>query len=140
MSFSLYLSCFHNGESAEFPRQMLEDVFRPYIAYKEQKYWQLAFPDWEHLYPGRSHCDIYVKDKPILSGFAVDRPPDNRLFWGVMMDLLLQLPAVIYWDGYGCVVADPAMIHQLPPEMVAALGTPIVVTRMEQIWEAIKRG
>ena len=140
MSFSLYLSCFHNGESAGFPCQMLEDAFRPYIAYQGGNYWQLAFPDWMHIYPDIPHGEIYLDDSSVLNGFAVNRPPDNRLFWGVMMDLLRQLPAVIYWDGYGCVVANPAMIHQLPPRMVEALGPPIVVTRMEEIWEAIKRG
>ena len=56
------------------------------------------------------------------------------------MDLLQRLPAVLYWSGYGCVVANPAVSAYLPPVMVEALGEPIVVTRIEQIWEAIQSG
>ena len=133
MSFSIYLTTFHNGVESYFPRKIVEDAFAEYVIVCDGRWSQL-------LYPDGARCDVTMEKDDMISGFGVNRPPANRAFWGAIMDLLISLPAALYWTGHGCVVANSTMSTQLPPEMVEALGEPIIVTRIEQIWEAIKSG
>ena len=133
MSFSVYFHCFHQGDSVNFPRTFLEDAFGEYVIARESGWMKLAYPDG-------ARSDLTFDEGDKISGFGVRLPPWNRIFWGSMMDLLQRLPAVLYWSGYGCVVTDPAIIPHLPPEMIQGLGKPVVVSRMEEAWEVMRRG
>jgi hypothetical protein len=77
----------------------------------------------------------------MIHSFGVNRPPANLVFWDLILKVLQQTPSVIHWPGYGTVacVANPAVIRAMPPDMVEALGYPLVVSRGEAILAAIER-
>ena len=131
MSFSIYFSAFHDGGSFEFDRSVVENVFAKNIVLRDGRRMHLEYDDG-------SWSDMYMEKERIVHGFSVNHPSVNRAFWEAILYLLQRLPAALYWDGKGCVVANPAVSTQLPSEMVKALGEPIVVTRIEQIREAMK--
>ena len=131
MSFFVCFSAFRQGREYPFSRELVDNAFREYVVQREPGWMKLTFPDG-------AQSELTLDEGGVTSGFGVNHPPRNRIFWEIMISLLRSLPAVIYWSGKGCVVADPAMSTQLPPVMVEALGEPIVVTRIEQIWEAMK--
>ena len=56
-----------------------------------------------------------------------------------MFTLMKCVDGVIYWPGGGCVVANKSAIDDMPPDMIAALGTPIVVSSGKEIFEIIRR-
>ncbi len=77
----------------------------------------------------------------MIRSFGVNRPPANLVFWDLILQVLRDTPSVIYWPGYGTVacVANPAVIREMPPDMVEALGYPLVVSRGNEILAAIER-
>jgi hypothetical protein len=132
MSFDIFLSCFHLGNLAAFPRSIVEKAFSVDADETKSTCWTVNYPD------GGSGFD-YIDEEVEITNFAVNRPPISPAFWEAMLDILRQTPSVLYWPGDGCVVADAAVIEQLPPDLIESLGTPTVVSTGAEILACIQR-
>jgi hypothetical protein len=132
MSFDLFLQCFRNGAPETFPTALIEDGFGSYASVREPRCWVLRYPNGGF---GELYVDAARED---ISHFMVARPPDSPEFWRTLFDLLQQTPSCLYWPGGGPVIANPAVRNHLPSDMIESLGEPIVVSKPEQIIEAIR--
>lgn len=118
-----------------FPTALLEEVFAPVIEAREPGHWVVK----------NSAAEMWVSDdKPRTNGFMVTRPPGDPAhpFWKAVLEIMQKTPTVFYWVEAELkpqmVVANPAVIPTLPPDMVKALGTPAIVTKPEDIQEHIE--
>jgi hypothetical protein len=130
MSFDIFLDAYYRRMPTSFPRKIVEEIFAPMIAGRDDRGWDLD--------PiGR----VYIDDTAEIGGFSVNRPPETPAFWDAMLTVLRRTPSVLYWPGRrgGCAcVADPDVIRNMPADMVESLGEPLVVTSGAAIREAIR--
>jgi len=131
MSFDIFLGCMKNGESATFPRALVETAFAPFIESRSDRSWKLT----------DSLADVWIQAGPEIYGFTVSRPPgDEHPFWQALFDLMRQTQSVLYWpsDGPASVVTDEAVIAHMPAEMIEIVGPVIVVETPLEIGECIR--
>ena len=132
MSFKIYLGSFRAGEGSTFPIDIVERAFGKYVEAREPTCWALAYPDG-------TGCEVYIRAAPKISGFMVARPINASPFADALFEVLSNSAGVIYWPGGGCVVADAAVIPQLPNDMITSLGMPTVVKSGHEIFDCIAR-
>jgi hypothetical protein len=128
MSFDVDVTCFQNGEPANFPRTLLERVFGSIADRSNPEQWVL-----------KGGSTLYVGEGDQICGFSVNRPPEYDEFWIAIMEILRQTPSVFYWPGGGCVVANPEVAKHMPEDFIKALGAPEVVTDPSEILDIIMR-
>jgi hypothetical protein len=130
MSFTLFVSCFQDGEPASLALETLEAAFRPYITRSEaeHRYWQVTYSE-------RETCGIYVTE----DGFSIDRPCGDARLWQTLFELLREHPLVLFWpDCSRPLVGRAATIPHLAPDFTDALGVPLVVASAAEVLAAIR--
>jgi len=133
MSFEIYLSCYKSGEGSKFPMAVLEEALGRYAKrHDEEHWWILKFPDG-----GRS--DLFFQPGEQIDGGMVSRPCTSPELWSGLIKILKRTSSVLYWPGGGCVVADAAVIADMPPDMIKSLGRPVVTTDPKVILDLIAR-
>ncbi len=128
MSFDIWVGCMKNGSVSTFPLDVAERAFGSIIESREPGSWDLVDG-------GTIHVDDDATD---IDGFTVNSPPgDSDEFWEGLLLVLRQTSSVLYWSD-GAVVADAAVIAELPPDMIEVVGTPKVVGSAQDIIDAIE--
>jgi hypothetical protein len=129
MSFSIYLTNFTKGENTKISRAVFDQVLGPFVqpgvGYGPPR---LVFPDGG----GGEYGDEEGEE---INGIYVNRPGGLDLY-RALFNILSRTPTALYWSP-GIVVADPAVIPDLPPDMIEAWGEPKVVKSGEEILAAI---
>lgn len=126
MSFDIFVGAFRQGEAAAFDRAIVENAFRSLIASRDHHGWTLT-------------CDsvLHIRDTPTITGFTVNRPNFVAAFEDALYEVLRRAPAVLFWPGSGphprICAADPAIVPELPPDMIEALGTPAILASGAEI-------
>lgn len=129
MSFDIWFQRFRGGEPAPISSSMVYQLFGPFIVHDGGSFIRVRFPDG-------SGADIWGKQRPAFSGLTFNHCGGEQ-FANAFFELLKRTEAVIYWPDGGCVVADPAVISQLPAFLTAQFGTPTVVHSGRQIFDRI---
>jgi hypothetical protein len=133
MSFDIFLVCVDHGSVATIPRSIIKDAFAPFIESRSATNWKLA----------NSLADVWIgEDEEETDGFMVSRPPgEEHPFWAALLDIMRKTQTVLFWPSVGpephAVVADAAVIAQMPPDMIKKLGTPALVTSPAEFLERI---
>jgi hypothetical protein len=91
-------------------------------------------------YPNGGGGYVYIEDGEEIGGFTVNRPNGDELFNDLFV-LMKDVGAVVYWPGEGpCIaVAEPAIIADLPSDMLEAIGPAVTVASGAEIIETISR-
>lgn len=126
MSFDLFLQNFRRGESATFPRAVVDSAFKEYIKEMDPEFSMLNFPD------GGS-SEIYIDEGAEISGFMIAQPAGSPELWRGLLGILKRTGAVLFWPDGGAVVADESVIQDLPESVIEVVGTPTVVHEPEEI-------
>ncbi len=133
MSWSIYVSCFLDGQVGRFRRQILERAFEGFTDRSFPDAWKI---DDEYDHGGT----VYIEDGPEIRGFSVNRPPGpDHPFWPAIINVLKQTNCVLYWPGKGCVVADKSVIAHISADFDETMGTPTVTTDIDKIMEMIRK-
>jgi hypothetical protein len=118
MSFDIFLVCVDHGSVATIPRSIIKDAFAPFIESRSATSWKLA----------NSLADVWIgEDEEETDGCMVSRPPgEEHPFWAALLDIMRKTQTVLFWPSVGpephAVVADAAVIAQMPPDMIKKLG------------------
>jgi hypothetical protein len=136
MSFDVYLQSFHRGDFAGVPRQRVRDAFGTHLTEAEPDYWQLRYDE-------ANTCDIdltpHDTDQSMVLGFTIHRPCADKRLWNALASILTLGDVVLYFPGGRApLVASSRVTEHLPPDMVEALGQPVVVTTGREIQHAIE--
>ena len=138
MSFDIYISALSGGKITTIKRSIVTDAFAELIGIVDRVGWQLILPDW-----GLCSGHFYIDDSLDVDSFSINRPPLVPVFAAALYTVMRQTPTVLMWPGIGpdprCCVADPAVIKEMPPDMIEALGMPTVVHSGEEIIDCISR-
>ena len=130
MSFDFFVERFVAGWPAKFPRAPVDEAFGPFVVGRDEYHWTLRYPDG-----GGAFCG--VKDSPEITGFTLNRPGGVAVYNSVF-EVLRRTPTVAHW-GSGCATADPSIIPDLPPEMIEALGAPLIVKSGQELFDYVTR-
>jgi hypothetical protein len=127
MSFDLFLSCFKSGKRATFPRSLVEEAFGKHIALRDQVCLTLKFGD-------KSESYLYCNDGELLDGFNINRPVDETDLYRAILSLLRAENLVLCIPGK-CppLIGRRTTASHLPIEMVASLGTPVLILAPAEI-------
>jgi hypothetical protein len=135
MSFDVYLQSFHRGESAGIPRHRVRYAFGGHVTEVEPDYWHLRYDD-------TNSCDLDLTahdDPSMVCGFTVHRPCADQRLWDALASVLTLGDIVLYFPGGRApLVARSSATEHLPPDMVEALGQPVVVTSGREIQHEIE--
>ena len=136
MSFDVYLQSFHRGEFAGVPRQRLRDTFGTHLTETEPDHWQLRYDE-------ANSCNIdltpHDTDASMVLGIIVQRPCADQRLWDALASVLTLGNVVLYFPGGRApLVAQSSVREHLPPDMVEALGQPVVVTNGREIQHEIE--
>lgn len=125
MSFELFLQSFAQGEPAGISAQAIRSAFGATLSELEEDYWQVNYT------PDQS-SDLFLTPLPAhpdrIHTVSIYRPcADARLCESIWR--LLEAPgSCLHFPGGGTpLTRDPAMSEAMPAELLAALGTPIVI-------------
>jgi hypothetical protein len=136
MSFDIYLGCFRAGELATFPRKLTVDIFAPCVVTDAE----FASNGLEGRHWDLDNCGYMSLDSDgeEITGFSVNRPPDNDIFWRGIITILQNTTSVLYW-GTGAVVGQTATYAELPRDLIDGLGEPYLVKVPEDIFEVFRK-
>lgn len=159
MGFEVFLSCYEQGECAEFPAAVLEDLWATVITRREPiregERWVLNYPceiDPDEpttvLFQGREcpviredATDVYIRvdEAGMTDGFMVAGPPGHDDFYASLLAILRRTNTALYCAGL-CppLVGHAGMMAHLPPDMIEALGQPVLLTTPGEIIERFK--
>ncbi|WP_192183646.1 hypothetical protein [Mesorhizobium amorphae] len=139
MSFEAYLSCFENGEQSYFPTSVVDDAFAPFITSRdpESSCWVVTYHDTP---PALDQSDLYLTLDPEDESRLVARPTGNPRLFASMLKVLQATNSAVYCAGE-CppMVGRAETISHLSPDMVEALGSPIVVVDGDEIRNRLER-
>lgn len=136
MSFDLFVQCFRDGKLDGIPRQCVRDAFGPHLNELEPNFWQLDYDDL-------NSCNIYLtahnSDSGLIDGFTVNRPCYDQRLWDALASILTLGDVVLYFPGCRAPLVAQAIVAQhLPPDLIEALGQPLVVTSGNEIIREIE--
>lgn len=132
MGFIAFLTCWRDGKEATFDLSVLEEVFRGHILQREPSSITVKFPDGEE-----ARLDWDRSDR--IHTLTIARPGGAELFEKLVV-LARWTGSGVYWVGDGRCLAVPCegVLNHLPPDMVHALGPPIVVASGTALLQAIE--
>ena len=136
MGFDVFVQIFQNREFAGIPRQCVRDAFGAHLSEPEPNFWQLRYDD-------ANSCDLYLtahdSDASLVRGVTVSRPCGDQRLWDALASILALGDVVLYCPaGRAPLVAHTSVTQHLPPDMVKALGQPVVVTSGREIQHEIQ--
>ena len=136
MGFELFIQCFQHGEPANIPRQSLRTAFGAHLTETATNRWQLH-------YDKANWCDIYLTvkgpDPNTVQGFCVDRPCADERLWDALASILTLGNVVLYFPGgQAPIVGSSGVKEHLPPDMVRALGDPVILTSGKEIQTCVR--
>ena len=135
MSFDVYVQSFQNGELEGIPRERVRVAFGAYLTETEPDFWQLRYDE-------ANSCDVsltvHATEPSVVRGFTVHGPCADQRLWDALASILTLGDIVLYFPGGRApLVARSSVTEQLPPDMVEALGQPVVVTSGREIQHEI---
>ena len=134
MSFDLYVQSFRNGASWGVSRQRIREVFGSHLTEVQPNYWTLR-------YDGATFCNLDLTahdDETMVEGFSVHRPCGDERLWEALASVLGMGNIVLYFPGGRApLVASSGVTEHLPPDLIEALGQPLVVTSGSEIQREI---
>ena len=131
MSFEVYVQCFKGGAPSGIARERVRSAFGQVVTQSEPWLWSVRYDD-------TNGCDIAVSapddDDSLVHHLCVSRPcSDRRLFDSLAAVLKLGAVVLYFPGGPSPLVADEAVVADLPPDMVESLGTPVCVGSGDEI-------
>jgi hypothetical protein len=118
VSFDLFVDRFEAGQPVGPSAEGFERVFGPYVTNSEpaRGYKRLSFGD-------DAGADAYFGD-----GAGMFNHFGGEQFFALLFRYLSETRSVAYWPGKGCsaAVADPGVMHELPPDMIDQLRPALV--------------
>jgi hypothetical protein len=135
MSFDLYIQCFENGEPAGLSRDLIRKAFGASVSEPEENYWQLVFG-------ARDSCSLSLspleQSEAKVHNITVERPCSDARFWQGLARLLTHGHTVLYFPGCsGPLLFNPSAAGHMPPDMLEALGDPVIVTSGADILRSV---
>jgi hypothetical protein len=136
MSFDLYLQAFDHGQPAGLSLHLLRESFGSELVELEEDFWQLQFE------AGRS-SDLFLQPWPgepeLIHNISIHRPcTDMRLFVAIWK-LLGNPGTILYFPGCAAPLARDSLAGtSMPPEMIEALGEPVLIRNAAEISQAIE--
>jgi len=126
MSFELYVQSFKDGEPAGIPLGVIRTAFGGFLSEQERDYWHIT-------YGPSDSCELALSALPNslaqVHCITIARPCSNPRFWSSLIELLSIGNTVLYFPGCsGPMVLNAGAAAHLPPDMLASLGKPIVVS------------
>ncbi|MGA8652219.1 MAG: hypothetical protein WB677_16690 [Xanthobacteraceae bacterium] len=141
MSLDIFVSTLTEDEGAKFDRAIVERAFRAIAVDQQGDSWNLQTPKGE-----MTSATIHLAYQPRILSFAANRPPSYEYFpefWDAMFEVMRQTHTVLVWLADGpkphCCVANPAMIPDLPSDLIEALGQPAFATSGAEIGAVLER-
>jgi len=130
MSFEIFLKCCGETERLGLPRSALRSLFPVIEDESEADFWRVR-------YDSENQCAIGVSGVPsngkMLNSLYVDRPCGDLRLWEGLLSILRMGSVVIFWPGGPLVVADGAVVADLPRDIIESLGEPKVVNSAEAL-------
>jgi hypothetical protein len=135
MSFDVYLQIFDKGKPAGISRDRVRDAFGTAVTESAPKRWKVS-------YDAQNSCDVYVSSDTgagMLQGLSINRPCGDLRLWDALASVLTLGNVVLYFPGCKApIVAGLDVRQQLPLEMIAALGEPIIAESGAEILREIQ--
>lgn len=131
MSFDLFAQFYEHGAPAAITVDAVRAAFGSYVATSDATHWRLEY-DTEN----RSYIDLspHPSDHSAITGFTVNRPCGDLRLWDGLAAVLCLGNAVLYFPGgRNPLVGSTDAVPHLPPDMIEALGSPVVVTTGQAI-------
>src|SRR5215475_4706580 len=127
MSFDLFVGCFRNGETAQFPRSLVDGPFEAYVSRREPNCLTLSFAN------GGQSC-VFREDSNEISSFNVNRPAAASELYVALFTIMRSATLALYMPG-NCppLIARAEVAAHLPKSMVEKLGTPVVLQSPQEI-------
>jgi hypothetical protein len=132
MTFSLYMQAFRDGRLAPISRATVDAEFDPYVVDRDPAFIRIRYPD-------QSGAEIWMNGGKGELDNITFKHCGGEAFSHALYSLAKRTGSVIYWPGGGCVVTDPAVTSSLPYDLVATLGTPMVVKSGAEIFDHIAK-
>jgi hypothetical protein len=135
VSFDVYVQSFQHGEFAGITRQRIRTAFGLHLTEAEPDFWQLRYDE-------ANSCDLHLTaddvDPTMVRGFTIHRPCADLRLWDALASVLSSGDVVLYFPGARAPLVARASVGQhLPPDMIEALGHPVVVTSGSEIQHEI---
>jgi hypothetical protein len=133
MSSEVYIQCFEHGKPAGMSRKPIRDAFGDFLRESEPNQWTLD-------YGGKNSCTVLLQ---LIGGdihhLTVERPCADKRLWDSLASILKLGNMVFYFPGDAPpLVANDSVIEHLPPDMIKALGEPVVIRNGKDIVEQIE--
>jgi hypothetical protein len=133
MSFDLNLVCLKDGEPDVFPADIVRQAFEPFVKSRDEDLWTLEFPDG-----GGGEMSAYGAEETETSDISISRASGADIY-DALYKVLQQTHTVLIWSFGGCVVANEAVIPDLPEGLIESLGTPAIVNSGADILSEIAK-
>jgi hypothetical protein len=135
MSGDIHLRCFQRGQPAGIPRQSLRSLFPIVQAESKRDSWVVRYDESNACSIGITAC---ITDSSLIESLSVSRPCKDLRLWNGVLEAMRLGPVVLYCPGgTPPLVASAAVTMHLPPDMIKALGPPLVVQSAQDILTAI---
>jgi hypothetical protein len=126
MSFQLYLQLFENKKPAGISQDSLRKAFAGMLIEIEEDYWQINFGS-------NQSSDLFLQFLPsnseLVHIISIDRPHQDQRLWQAIFELLAQPGMILYYpDGQAPLLRDLQTYSNVPDDLIASLGEPLVVS------------
>jgi hypothetical protein len=134
VGFCIYVGMFENESAYRVPTAAIRERFAGHIGSETNSTWRLAFDE------GPSLAEVTLVGEDRIDGFAIDRPPDYRVFWEIIAGILRDFPCLLYWPYRKPtgVIGSLAVLPHIPKEFIQAMGIPLVSTDPERIRQYVR--
>lgn len=134
MSFDLFVSRFRDGEPALFQLSVLAKAIAPFVVDTAPKWLELRFAKDDG-------CTIFVETTAEeIDGFNVNRPcADGRLYEALLT--VLKVPGLVLVMPAECppLIGHAETAGHLPPDIVEALGKPVLLQSASEILQRVRQ-
>jgi hypothetical protein len=136
MSFDLFLFSFTNGRPSGLPRDAVQAAFGEHVRWNEDG------SGWTQ-YDGTDGCHILISpfqsDPTLTASVSLNRPVADPRLWESLYQIMRLGNVALFFPGMtGPLVADPAVIPHLPPDMFDSLEQPVIVNNGVDILDQIR--
>lgn len=143
MSFDIYFIAVDEGDVGELPLAFIENAFQKGSAEWVDSTLRIEYSTPDGLRTIETvDIDFNIvlgDDEPKIAGFSVNRPPECKDFWLAIVSFLQISHSALFWPGnHALAVGMSETIAHLPPEMIASLGEPNLISTPEQLLTLIR--
>jgi hypothetical protein len=134
MSFDLFFSRFRDGEPALFQLSVLVEVIAPFVVDTAPKWFELRFAEDDG-------CTIFVETTAEeVDCFNVNRPCANARLYEALLTVL-KIPGLVLIMPTECppLIGHAETAGHVPPDIIEALGKPVLLQSASEILQRIRQ-